>query len=306
MSNIHLKSAWQHIRRSPFQALAAIIVLTVTFFVITVISILVYSSSVTLKYFETRPQLIAFLKEDTKAEQISTLQNKLENDNRVKEVSYISKEEALEIYKGATSDNPLLSELVSPSIFPASLELSLSDIIHAEEIISELEGEDIVDQVGFTATVGFGRESIQSALSRLRAVTNYIRIGGGIFALLLVCTSFLVLLVIISLRITTRRNEVEILQLIGATPGFIRSPIVIEALLYVTCGVLIGWMVSIILVLYATPSVLSYFGEIPVLPRNTLSLFYIFGIILTIELIFGWVLAIFGSMVAVARAGSKK
>ena len=306
MSNIHLKTAWQHIRRSPYQALAAIIVLSVTFFVITVISILVYSSSVTLKYFETRPQVIAFLKEDAKAEQISSLQNKLEDDLRVKEISYISKEEALEIYKGATSDNPLLSELVSPSIFPASLEFSLTDITHAEEVIEELEGEEVVDQVGFTATVGFGRESIQSVLDRLRSITLYIRIGGGIFTLLLVGTSFLVLLIIISLRITTRREEVEILDLIGATPGFIRSPIVIEALLYVFSGVLMGWTVALILVLYATPSVISYFGEIPVLPKDTFSLFTIMGIIVLGELLFGLILAVVGSMTAVSRARRRK
>src|SRR3989304_688299 len=231
--NIHLNTAVGYIKRSPFQALAALFVLALTFFVGTHLAALVYSSGNLLKYFETRPQIIAFLKDEITPEQVSALQNKLTADERIKEVSYVSKEEALEIYKQATSDNPLLSELVSPSIFPASLEFSLTDITHAEEVIAELEGEEVVDQVGFTATVGFGRESIQSVLDRLRTITLYIRIGGGIFTLLLVGTSFLVLLIIISLRITTRREEVEILDLIGATPGFIRSPIVIEALLYV-------------------------------------------------------------------------
>jgi len=160
------------------------------------------------------------------------------------------KEEALEIYKKATSDNPLLSELVSPSIFPASLEFSLVDLSFAKEIIGEIEDEAIVDQVGFTATIGFGEASIQNVVDRLRTVTLYIRVGGGVFAGLLVGTSYLVLLIIISMRMTTRKREVEILDLIGATPGFVRSPIVIEALLYAFVGVLIGWLTALILVLY--------------------------------------------------------
>ena len=75
MINVHIKTAWDHIRRSPFQALAAVIVLSVTFFVVTLLSILVYSSSSILKYFETRPQVIAFLKDDAQIEDISKLQN---------------------------------------------------------------------------------------------------------------------------------------------------------------------------------------------------------------------------------------
>lgn len=304
--NIHLKTAWHHIRRSPFQALAAIFVLGITFFVVTVLSVVVYSTGQALKYFETRPQVIAFLKDDILATEISALQNKLITDARVKDVHYVSKEEALEIYKQATSDNPLLSELVSPSIFPASLEFSLTDLSHAEEIISELQDENIVDQVGFTATIGFGKESIQNVVDRLRTVTLYIRIGGGAFALLLIGTSFLVLLVIIGMRMTTRRREVEILNLIGATAGFIRSPIIIEALLYAFFGVFVGWLSALVLVLYATPSVISYFGEIPVIPRNTLDLLVLFGAILLSELLLGFILATCGSMFAVSRARRKK
>src|SRR3989344_372970 len=120
----HFKTAWDHIRRAPFQALAAIFVLTLTFFVVTILSVLVYSSSQILKYFETRPQVIAFIKEDAQIEQVKVLQNKLQNDPRISQVKYVSKEEALEIYKKATADNPLLTELVSPSIFPASMEFS--------------------------------------------------------------------------------------------------------------------------------------------------------------------------------------
>lgn len=306
MIKMHLKTAWDHIRRSPFQALAAVIVLSVTFFVVTILSVLVYSSSSILRYFETRPQVIAFLKDDAQIEDISKLQNKLTDDARVKDVLYVSKEDALEIYKSATSDNPLLSELVSPSIFPASLEFSLVELDFADEVISDVSEEEVVEQIGFTATVGFGQESIQSVVDRLRSVTFYLRVGGGGFALLLVGTSFLVLLIIISMRMSARREEVEILDLIGATGGFIRSPIILEALLYAFFGVIIGWIVSLILVLYATPSAIKYFGDIPVLPKNTSSLLALFGIILLGELLLGFLLAFVGSIFAVSRARRKK
>jgi len=302
--NIHLKTALGYVRRSPFQALAATFVLTLTFFVATLVSVLVYSSSQLITYFETRPQVIAFLKDDATPFAVSALQDKLSSDPRVKKVNYVSKEEALSIYKKATSDNPLLGQLVSPSIFPASLEFSVKDLTFAQSVIDEVKGEPIVDSVGFTAALG-GESSLKDVVSRLQTISTYVRVFGIIFVGLLALTSFVVLLIIISMRIATRREEVEILDLIGATKGFIRSPIIIEALLYSLFGAFLGWMIAFIMILYLAPSAVTYFGEIPVLPKDTLGLFELFGIILGIEIVAAAILALSGSLIAVGRVKKK-
>lgn len=300
MANIHLKSAFDHIRRSPYQGLAAIFVLTLTFFAATVVSILVYSSGKVLQYFETRPQVIAFLKDEVPAEEVSKLQQKLQQDARITEIRYVSKEQALEIYKEVTSENPLLSELIDPSIFPASIEFSLSDLSQAETVISEMRQEQIVDQVGFTASLK-GDDSLTDVVQKLRNTSYYVRLGGSILVGFLALTSFLVLLIIIGLRMTTRRSEIEVLNLIGATNSFVRSPIVIEAVAYALIGVFLGWVFALMSVLYATPSLLAYFAEVPVLPRDTAELFTFFGIMLGIELLMGLVIALGGSFLAVSR-----
>src|SRR3989344_2223270 len=116
--NIHTKTAIEAIKRSPFQAVSAIFVLSLTFFVATMVAVLVYASDKTLSYLETRPQIIAFIKDGVTSEIVSSLQNKLSTDGRIKDLRYVTKDEALEIYKNATSDNPLLAELVNPSVFP--------------------------------------------------------------------------------------------------------------------------------------------------------------------------------------------
>ena len=299
--NIHVKTALDYIKRSPFQALAALFVLTLTFVVGTMLAVLVYSSANLLKYFETRPQIIAFLKDEITPEQVSALQNRLTGDVRVKDVRYVSKEEALEIYKQATSDNPLLSELVSPTIFPASLEFSVMDLSFAQEVINEVKKEGIVDSVGFTASLG-GEKTLEDVVGRLRTLTLYLRIGGGVFVGGLAGTSLLVILVITGMRITTRRGEIEILDLIGATPAFIRSPIILEALIYSAVGAFVGWLLAFLIWLYATPSLISYFGDIPILPKGTLNLFGLFAIILVGELLLGVGLALSGSYLAVSRA----
>jgi cell division transport system permease protein len=302
---IHLKTAWNNIRRSPFQALAAVFILGVTFFVTTILCVFIYSSGQILKYFETRPQVIAFLKDSASEEEIAALQDKLSSDMRVRKVNYISKEQALEIYKNATSDNPLLSELVSPSIFPASLEFSLSNLSYAEDVISEMKKEQIVDEVGFTASLG-DESTLTDVVGRLRQISYYIRLGGSVFVGFLLGTSLLVMFVIIGMRMTGRRGEIEILNLIGATPGFIRSPILLESLIYGLTGAAVGWVGGILIILYSTPSLIRYFGDIPVLPENTLKLFLILVIILAGELIVSSIIALSGSLLAVSRVRRKK
>ena len=301
---IKLNTALANVRRSPFQALASVAVLSVTFFVGTLVSVLVYSSNQAINFFETRPQIIAFLINDAQPEQISALQRKLNADSRIKEIKYVSKEEALAIYKEATSDNPLLSELVSPSIFPASLEFSLTDLNFVEDVINDVKKDEVVDQVGFTASLG-GEATLGDVVSRLRRITWYIRLGGGAFVGVLGLTSFLALTIIITLKMLARSGEIEILDLIGAKPGFIRAPIVLEAIIYSLLGVIVGWIMALILLLYSLPSLIFYFGEIPILPRDTVELFTLFGIILAGELAIGFFLGFIGSNLAVSRVRGK-
>jgi cell division transport system permease protein len=280
--------------------MAAIFVLSLTFFVASLVATMLYSSSKLLVYFETRPQVIAFIKDGAKDEDVSALQTKLQADAKVKDIKYVSKEEALSIYKKATSDNPLLGQLVSPSIFPSSLEFSLTDLSFAQVTIDSLKAETVVDSVGFTAAVG-GQINLNDVVSRLRTVTTYVRIGGGAFTAILAFASFMVLLITITMRMSLRREEIEILNLLGATQKFIRSPIVLEAIFYAILGVVIGWVLAFIAVLYSAPTIISYFGEIPILPKDITDILKLFGVILAFEMFSGLVLALSGSLFAISR-----
>lgn len=295
----HIKTAFLHIRRVPYQALAAILSMTITFFVGTLLVLLAYSSSSVLQYFETKPQVIAFLKDEAKPDQISSLQRELESDSRIKNIQYVSKEQAREIFKETTIDNPLLSEFVSPKIFPASLEFSLSNLSFAEEVISEVKENITVSDVRFTASVG--SENLSEVIGRLRTITQYIRAGGAVILGVLLFSSFLSLLVIVGMRVAARREEIEILQLIGATPGFIRMPFLIEAVFYTTIGGLLGWLFAVLLVLYTAPSLAGFFGEIPALPTEIADLLGLLGLILGGALGTAVILGLFGGLFALGR-----
>lgn len=297
----HIKTGLGDMRRSPFQVLAAVSVLAITFFVSTLMVIMVYSSHQVLRYFETRPQILAFIKDDAVDSDITKFIEDLGNDNRVKDVKYVSKEQAFEIYKDATSDNPLLAELVSPSIFPASVEFSLTDLNFAQEVIDTTQKTPVVDSVSFTANIG-GDSSLNDAISRLKNLTYYLRIAGLGTIAVLAANSFLVLMVVISMRVTMKRKEIESLTFVGATPWFIKAPIMFEALSYGFFGVLFGWLGAFILLLYVSPTIITYFDGIPVLPRDSASFFVFLLAILGVEFLVGSLIALLGSLMAVSRS----
>lgn len=301
---MYLKTALSNIRRSPFQALVIVFALTVTFFVATIISLLIYSSAQVLKYFETRPQIIAFLKTDAKTDAITALENKLKNDSRIKDVKFVTKEDALALYKRATSDNPLLGQLVSPSIFPSSLEFSVKDLTNASKLIQETQKESVVDSVSFTASLG-NETNINDVLSRLTKVTFYIRVGGLVLASILGGTSLLVLMAMLSMKVSSKRSDFDTMKLMGATGAFIKTPIIIEALMYVFLGVFIGWTLATTLILYIYPLITSYFASIPILPADNLSFIILNLSILGGQLLVGFIIATIGAYVAVTKAVSK-
>lgn len=296
----HFKTAKNHIVRGPYQALAAILIMTITFFVATILGVLAFSSWQTLHYFETKPQVIAFLKNEATQNQVNQLQDQLQKDSRIKDVKYVTKEQALDIYKTATSDNPLLSQLVSPKVFPASLEFSVTDLSFAESVINEIQGKDIVKEVQFTASLG-GTKNIGVVINNLRNISNYIRLGGTVILSFLLASSLLILLVILGMRISSRRDEIDILQLIGATPGFIRLPFLLEGIFYAIAGAVVGWILAVIIIIYLLPSLNTFFGEIPFLPREGMKLFEVFGAILGIEFIIASLLGATGSLIAIRR-----
>src|ERR1700730_17496818 len=118
------KTTLQHIRRSPYQSLAAVFIMMLTFLSITVFSFIVFGSSAVINFFESKPQVTAFFKDTATQQNIDGLRNQLNTTGMIASTKYISKEQALQIYKAQNKNDPLLLDLVTADILPASLEIS--------------------------------------------------------------------------------------------------------------------------------------------------------------------------------------
>jgi len=301
----YFKVALLNIRRSPFQALLAFTVLFLTYFLTTLIIYLSYGSSRIVEYFETRPQVIAFLKKDVKDIEATALFNRLSEDVRVRDVRFVSREEAKKIYEGRTRDNPSLSQLVSPSIFPESVEFSLYDLKTAQEMVAEIRAEKIIDNVGFTASLG-GDENIEGAIDRLNKASLYVKLGGVAIISIFGLVSLVTLISLIGLKLVTRKEELDLMVLMGAKRSSVKAPVLFEAMIYNFVSLVFGFFSATVIFLYGAPVLVNYFGGYEVFPIQSLELLYFIGGTLLADMVIGLVISFLAGNFAVNRLARRK
>jgi cell division transport system permease protein len=281
------KTSWKHIRRSPYQALAAIFIMMLTFLALSVFSFVIIGSTKIISYFESKPQVTAFFKEETKSENITALAEQVKASGKVAEVTYVSKKEALAIYKQQNKDDPLLLELVTEDILPASLEISTVKIEDLAPVSETLKTSPYVSEVIFQRDV----------VSQLTKWTDAIRKIGIVIIILLSLVSVFIMATIIGFKISQKREEIEIMRLLSATKWYVRWPFIVEGMFYGVIGALIGWAIASAGLLYATPYLQSFLGSIPLLPVSFLFLLALLGV----ELLIAVILGSYASFLAVLR-----
>lgn len=247
------KTTWQYIRRYPYQTLAISLVMGMIYFLLTVNIIATVNSQKILDHLETLPQIIAFFKDEVTAEQVNGLKKQLEETGKVASLKYVSKEEALAIYREQNKNDPLLLEMVTANILPSSLEASAKEAKYLSEFHGIFKEQSFVEDVVYQADV------VKNLISQTEKgrKTNIILMGS------LCISSLFIILIVIAFKISNKKEEIEILRLVGASNWYIRWPFILEGIFYGFLGAIIGWGLSYVFALYQNPSLFtSAFGEL--------------------------------------------
>jgi cell division transport system permease protein len=178
-----------------------------------------------------------YLKDDALNRQVGQLEVRLRQNPDVKSVVYLSKAAALaSMKKQLGKDNNVFKQLpVNP--LPASIEVHLHDPNQAKAVAATVRGRPGVDSVNYGG---------KTADRVLRVGATIEAVVGGLI-LILAIAAVLLIANTIRLSIHSRRREIEVMKLVGATNWFVRLPFIIEGML---CG-LVGAAIAIVL-LYAS------------------------------------------------------
>ena len=287
--NSPLNQAWSRLRRSPYKTLAAVSIMTMTLFLASVFIILAAGSQVLLRFFETRPQVNAFFVTEyvPPSQEIDRITTQLQATGLVDTIRYISKEEAFAIYQDLNQSDPLSLEAVTAQMLPASLEVSARHPDSLTTLADLLSAEDHINDVRFAEDI----------VKSLTTWTRSIRIIGVSLVGVHVFITFTVILLIIGIKVSERRDEIALHSLLGATKGYIAGPFIWEGLFYGIFGAIFAWVATLIVFLYSTPFLVSFLAGVPLLPPPL----WFFPALLGSEILIGLLVGGLGGFIAVRR-----
>lgn len=252
----------RNIRRTPYQAMAAIMVMFLTFLTMLIFILLAMGSHKLIKEFESKPQVIGFFEDGVTDQDITAIKKNLEQTGKVASVKYISKEEAFKNYKDLNKADPKSLELVTSSMLPPSLEVSTNNPQDLALVADMLAQEPVI-----------GKDNVIIPVDVIDAISKFsstVRTTGLIVISFLSLFSLLIILMIIGFKIRIKRREIEIMKLLGATSWFIRAPFILEGIFYSSFGAFIAWIASYLILWYATPFVQGAISDIQLLPVSPL------------------------------------
>jgi len=294
------RTAMQHITRNRWLSIASISVIMLAFFLSTLFAGLVYGSNILLNYFETQAQIIAFFKVGTDADHILELKSDIEKYLAPERVEYTSEEAALAEFQEAYKDDEVILESITENVLPASLGIRAKRLDDIPQIISflndEKEQEEQIEEIYY-------REDV---VNNIRNFSKATRIAGISLVSFLAVISFLIILITVGITISSYQQEIEIMQLVGASGGYIKWPFIVTGAIYGAFGALLA-IITIALLSYAgyyyaetsnlLPTLQSFFTGIPIPQVTVIQMLQLLGA----EVGIGIIIGAFSSIVAVRK-----
>ena len=222
-------------------SLASMATMAACIFMFGIFYCLVQNINHIVKVAESGVAVTAFFDEGMSEAEILEIGKKIEGRAEVSEMVFVSAEQAWEEYKEVYfSENPQLAEGFAddnPLANSAHYEIYLSDVELQDELVTYMESREGVRKINQS-------EDIANILSDFNVLIGYASIA--VIGLLLAVSVFLISNTI-TIGIHSRKEEIGIMKLIGATNAFTRTPFLIE-------GIVIGLVGGVI------PMVLLFFG----------------------------------------------
>ena len=224
-------------RRTPLLVFATIIaVLVSSFLVFTTLSARSIVENNTIRW-QNGVHVVVFLDDRVTTTAHKQLEESLESYPEVRTVDYFSKLEAEEEFKVLFKDQPELLAEVDYEILPSSLRINLNDPSDYTLIIERLEGNPAVKEI----------RSSGEAIERLLSLTDTLVISASAFALLIGFAAFILIINTLRIAAFSKKKEIRIMRLVGASSTYIRLPFIFEAVIESLIGTSIavgfGWAV---------------------------------------------------------------
>ncbi len=192
-------------------------------------------------------ELRTFIYDDATPAETQALQQKLENLPNVESVTFLTKADAKQEFLNSDfgKENPdALDQLGGRNPLPANFIIKPDDAANLESIRNAIQPVGANGKAQFISPIISEVDDRQQDARDIEQVTGALKLILTVITVLLICASLLLIGNTIRLSIYTRRREIEVMRLVGATRWFIRWPFMIEG---VVVGILGGAIAIIVL-----------------------------------------------------------
>lgn len=275
--------------RNGFVSLAAVLILTITLFVIASLLIAGAALNTTLTELTQKVDVNVYFTTDALEEEVLAIQTSLEALPEVASVEYVSREEAIERFRERHKNDQLtlqaLDELEDNPL-GASLAVRAKETSQYESIAayletlqqSEREGS-IIDKVNFFQN--------KTVIDRLTDIIDTSRNLGIAIAIFLGLASILIAFNTIRLAIYTSRDEIGVMKLVGAGHWYVRGPFVISGILYGLISAILVLVILYPISLWMGPASERFFGTFNTFSYYTESFAFIFFVVVSVGILIG-------------------
>jgi cell division transport system permease protein len=225
-----IRRALRNMRQSPVLCSAAVGTVAVALIILAFFAIIVLNVQKLTRHWSEDVQVVAYI--DTLPDErllqqwLSDIQSFPEAAN----VEFVSHAEELKRFKKRLGDDADLLEGVDPDILPASFEITLKEDSRNHEGVSAVVSR--LRQNSGLSDLRYGQEWLE----RFESFVALLRLAGAILGGFLLFAALFIVSNTIRLTLYARRDELEIMALVGATPIFIKSPFLFEGALQGALG----------------------------------------------------------------------
>jgi cell division transport system permease protein len=240
--------------RNAWLSIAATLIMLVTLTVIVTSFMTRVMLTDTLSYFKQKADLSIYLSDEVTPDQLKKLETAIHKNPIVVDIEYTTKEQAKATFqKDNSSQLDVLEGLkeTQANPFPASLRVSTTDPSKLGEI-SDFVAKNYSDYLIADKTRALSNNgSKQEAIDKIGSWARAGDIIGIVTSVIFTVISCLIVFNTIRMAIFNRREEIQMMRLIGATPQYIRGPFLVEASLY---GVLAATITMVVLYAVILPN----------------------------------------------------
>jgi cell division transport system permease protein len=194
-------------------------------FVVGLFGLGAHNISRVLDQIESRVEIVAYLTDDMRADVAQLMLSEIRAFPEVSDAIYISREAALEHARRVFPELRTTFSDLDANPLPASIEVRLNPGNQTPEIIDQVA--ERITGYPFVEEANYGKEWVERIYLLRRIAGATALVVGGAFA----AVAILIIGTAVRMAIFARRDEIEIMRLVGATDRFVRMPFLLEGLM---------------------------------------------------------------------------